>query len=364
MTWVQAPTLHSDAMPTTLEKTLPDGLRKAALLLAGLDRASADAMLGALGPDQARCLRQAVVRLDEIDPAEQQEVIEEFLRAGPRRPRREPSGVELDEGLARRLGLVPAKSSAACEDEPLNGRRGEAAGESRGPAAPPFGFLHDAETEKLAGLLAAERPQTIAVVLSHLPAERAAGVLGRLPPDVQADVLRRLADLEETDPTILRELEGALQARFSRQVGIRPKRVAGVGAIGDILEAADSRLAVQILENLAAHDRGLAERLGPPPVQFGDLALLDEAGLRLLLAHVESEVLSTALIGAPPRLAGRMLGALAPDEAAEIRRQMDAPGPIKLSDLEEARRRIAERAWCLAAQGRLRLPGGPVVAAA
>jgi len=264
--------------------------------------------------------------------------------------------VELDEGLARRLGLSSAGQSAVRDEEPR--------GEPRGPAAPPFGFLHDAETEKLAGLLSAERPQTIAVVLSHLPADRAAGVLGRLPAAVQADVLRRLADLEETDPTILRELEGALQARFSRQAGIRPKRVAGVGAIGDILEAADSRLAVQILENLAAHDQRLAERLGPPPVEFGDLALLDEAGLRLLLAHVESEVLSTALIGAPPRLAGRMMGVLAPDEAAEIRRQMDAPGPIKLSDLEEARRRIAERAWCLAVQGRLRLPGGLARAAA
>jgi flagellar motor switch protein FliG len=339
-----------------MEQALPEGLRKAALLLAGLDRASADAMLRALAPDQARCLRQAVVRLDEIDPVEQQEVIEEFLRADPRRPRQQPSGVELDEGLARRLGLSSAGQPAVRDDETR--------GEPQRTPTPPFGFLHDAETEKLAGLLSAERPQTIAVVLSHLPAERAAGVLGRLPAPVQADVLRRLADLEETEPSILRELEGALQARFSRQVGIRPKRVAGVGAIGDILEAADGRLAVQILENLAAHDRGLAERLGPPPVQFGDLALLDEAGLRLLFAHVESEVLCTALIGAPPRLAGRMLGALPPDEAAEIRRQMDAPGPIKLSDLEEARRRIAERAWCLAAQGRLRLPARHALTAA
>lgn len=347
-----------------MEQALPDGLRKAALLLAGLDRASADAILGALGPDQARRLRQAVVRLDEIDPAEQRRVIEEFLRAGPGRLREQSSGVELDEGLARRLGLSPAKPPAAHGDQPRDETGGETGGQPRGRAAPPFGFLYDAETEKLAGLLSAERPQTIAVVLSHLPADRAAGVLGRLPADVQADVLRRLADLEETDPTILRELEGALQARFSRQVGIRPKRAAGVRAIGDILEAADSRLAVQILENLAAHDRGLAERLGPPPVEFGDLALLDEAALRLLLAHVEREVLSAALIGAPPRLAGRMLGVLPQDDAAEIRRQMDAPGPIKLSDLEEARRRIAERAWCLAAQGRLRFPAQLVQAAA
>jgi len=339
-------------MPTTPERTQPDGLRKAALLLAGLDRASADAMLGALDPDEARRVRQAAVRLNEIDPAEQQAVLEEFLRAGPKRPHEGPPGVELDEGLACKLGLSPPNKPTVRPSEPAE------------PAAPPFGFLHDAETEKLAGLLAAERPQTIAVVLAHLPADRAAGVLGRLPEGAQVDVLRRLADLEEADPCILRELEGALEASFSQQVEIRPKRVAGVGAVGDILEATDSRLAVQILENLTEHDRGLVERLGAPPVEFGDLGLLDASGIRLLLAHVESEVLSTALIGAPPGLAGRLLALLPAPEEAEVRRQMNAPGPIKLSDLEEARRRIAERARFLAAQGRLRLPGTPAQAAA
>ncbi len=326
------------------EQALPEtGLRKAALLVAGLDRASADAVLAALGPDASRQLRRAVLELDQVDPLEQQQAIEEFLEAAPRRP--SPSaGVELDEGLARRLGIKPREVSPPTESEIAP------------PTEPPFRFLQQAQVDKLAKLLAAERPQTIAVVLAHLPAEQAASVLGHLADDLQAEVLRRLADLEETDPEILRELEHVLQARFVQEVGIRPRRVAGLGAIGDIVQAANPSLGRQIIENLNHHDPKLTAQLGPPSFDFDDLGRLDDAGLRLLFGEIDGVLLSTALIGAPRGLASRFLDVLSEPEAAEIHQQVDHPGPIQLRDIDTARKQIADRAWCLALQGRLRLP--------
>ncbi len=332
---------------------LPDhGIRRAAILVASLDRATADAMLQALGPEQARRVRQAMVDLEQIDPREQQKVIEEFFRAGPGLPRDYPPGVELDGRLARKLATSqpPHATGPASRATPAD--------------APPFRFLHDAEAQKLARVLCGELPQTIALVLSHLPPEQAGGVLARLQPGLQVDVIRRLVDLEETDPEILREVEQALESRLSQQVHMQRRRVAGLKALSGILEASGDQVADQILDNLAAHDRPLADRLHLPTVSFDDFTTLDDDALAAIFAAAEPELAMTALVGAPPELIDRILRRFAAPEAHTVRQKLDHPGPIRLRDVEGARQQIADLARRLARQGRIQLPGRTTLAAA
>ncbi len=321
-----------------------DGIRKAAILVASLDRATVDAMLETLDPKQARQIRQAAMELDEIDAKEQRKVIDEFLRVGPMVPGKHPPGVELGGRLARRLsmrqqGFSPGESSSAY---PADAR--------------PFHFLHEAEGDRLARVLAGERPQTIALVLSHLPPERAGGVLARLPGALQADVIHRLIDLEETDPEILREVEQVLESRLSQQVHMQRRRVAGLKAVTGILEASEGAVGVQILDNLATHDQSLAERLAPRRVRFADLAQWDDDALAVLLRAAPPELMVTALVGATPELIDRILSRLPAPEAETFRRTLNHPGPIRLQDMETARQQIAEMAWHLAVEGRLRIP--------
>jgi flagellar motor switch protein FliG len=194
------------------------GIRKAAILVASLDEYAADLLLEQLGPERAQLVREAVMALDEIDHQEQQRVIDEFRRIGPLLPGKCPSGIELDGPLALQLASAGARESS--EDEPADGE-----------PARPFGFLHEAEEEKLAELLCSERPQTIALVLSHLPAERAGDVLARFAPTLQVEVVRRLVELENSDPETLRDVERALEARLSQQFAIERKRAAGPAAV-------------------------------------------------------------------------------------------------------------------------------------
>ena len=142
--------------------------------------------------------------------------------------------------------------------------------------------LREAEADKLARVLAGELPQTIALVLSHLPPQQAGAVLARLQPALQTDVVHRLVDLEETDPEILRAVEETLEARLSKQVQMQRRRVAGLAAVAGILQASDGRASMQILDNLTAHDRQLAERLTPRPLAFEDLV---DADHRVLAAR-------------------------------------------------------------------------------
>jgi flagellar motor switch protein FliG len=319
------------------------GIRKAAILVASLDRATADAMLKRLDPEQARRVRQAVVDLGRIDSREQRGVIEQFVRSGSAPPETYPPGVELDDSLARKLATPPARLAPGQPPPSV-------------PAGSrPFRFLQEAEGEKLARVLAGERPQTIALVLSHLPCEQAGGVLCRLPARLQVDVIYRLVNLEETDPQILQEVEGALQSRLSQQVHMQRRRVAGLEAVAGILEASGNHVAEQILEGLAGYDPSLAEKLSRPALTFEDLAELDAAALAAIFREAEPELAMTALVGAPPELIDRIVGGLAAPEAKTVRHRLDHPGPIRLSDVEGARQQLAQLARRLARQGRIRL---------
>jgi len=331
---------------TTQTAPKTDGLRKAAILVSSLERHAADLVLGQMDPAEARLVRQAMLEMDRIDQEEQERVIEEFCRRGPLAREQFPPGIELDGALARRL----ARPAAAPATE-----------EPRVPFStiPPFRFLRDAEAEKLVKILATERPQVIALVLSHLSPEQAGKVLVRLAPALQVDVVRRLVDLEETAPEILREVERGLETRLSEQVRMQRRRVAGLAAVAGILGAAEQRVGMQILENLAAYDRPLADRLCPRRFEFADLLGLDDRTLAAVLDAADAELLVLALVGAPPEWTDRLVQHLPQGEARAIRHRLDHFGPVRLSDVEEARAALAELARQLAIQGRIELPRKP-----
>jgi flagellar motor switch protein FliG len=324
-----------DALNTTLHEA---GIRKAAVLVASLEASAADALLNRLAPKQAELVCQAAVALQRIGPGERQRVLDEFHRIRPMVPDKSPAGIELDALPAS--GVLP--QSAADDAGPTSD-------------ASPFEFLRAAEHEELARLLQGERPQTVALVLSHLPAEQAAEFLARFAPAEQVEIVRRLADLENTDPQSLREVELALAARWSQQFDAEPPRTAGPHAVAKILAACDDQRRQRILDNFAAHDSPrqpvsdnlavqdelLAEPFVRRQLDFDDLVQLDDAALAAVFRAAGPEVAQAALVGALPTMVERFLRQLPAEEAAIWRHKLDHPGPIRLADVEEARRQIA-----------------------
>jgi len=177
-----------------------------------------------------------------------------------------------------------------------------------------------------------------------LSPEQAGAVLVRMPGTQQVDVIHRLIDLEETDPIVLREVEEALQTRLSRQVQMQRRRVAGLKAVAGILQASPRDVGTQILDNLATRDQRLAEKLGPRPLEFDDLARAGDPLWRALLDAADPEVLMLALLGARPPVVDRVLRLLPADEAMTLRSRLERPGPIRLRDVDLARRELAEQA--------------------
>jgi flagellar motor switch protein FliG len=306
------------------------GIRKAAILVASLDQTAADLLLARLDPERADTVRQAVAYLDDVDAGERQRIIDEFRRIGPMVPGPATAGIELDRLPPSHWGKT-ALSEAASLD----------VSSSETDDAPPFAFLHEADDEKLARLLCSERPQTVALVLSHLAPERAGEVMARLTPALQVEVVRRLAELQRTDPESLRALERVLETRWHDQFSVDRQRDAGPETVANILAACDPAARGQILDNLAAHDRQLAEQFGQRSIAFDELLKFGDAALLAVYRAAEPEVARLAFLGATPALVERLLRLMPPKEAKRLRHKLDNPGPICLSDVEEARRRIA-----------------------
>ncbi len=321
------------------------GIQRAAILVASLDEATADLLLEQLDPECADLVRQAVAEIDDIGIERRQQVIDDFRRIQTMVPGQCPAGIDLEGPVGQ--SLLPAQGGNELQARPLlaNEEESMVPAVSSGRASDaslPFGFLHEAEDENLARLLSGERPQAIALVLSHLPPQQAGDVLAHLAPPQQVEVVHRLVELESTDPETLRDVEQALEARLSRLFANEQGRAAGRDTVANILASCESGLANSILDNLAEYDEPLAERLGRRPFEFDDLAQFDDAALLAVFRAADPQVAQAALLGAAPQLVERILRRMMPREAKLLRRKLDCPEPIRLSDLEDARRQIAE----------------------
>ena len=318
-------------------------VRKAAVLVASLDSSSADALLAQMSPEQAARVRAAIADLGPIDREEQNEVIEEFFRIGPLVPESSPPGIELDSALARRIA------------SPSN-RRERRPDPSEAYKPRSFDFLNHAPLRELVALLEQEHPQTVAVIVSHLPAPKAAELLAAFPGSLQAEIARRLVDLETTNPQVIEDIERGLRSWLSRRAPHSRNRSSGLAALNTILSAADGRTQRGILNNLAAHDRQLAHKLASqrePAMTFADIAQLDDDALVRVLHGVDAQVLVLALAGASPALIERVLGYLPVAEAKTLQHALDHLGPTRLSDVEEAQTELAAVAAQLEHQGQV-----------
>ncbi len=319
------------------------GIRKAAVFIAALDCRAADALLDRLPDAQARRVRDAVVALQEVDDGEQRRVRDEFLRVRSMAPKPDPAGIELDGALAGlSLGAAGNGSSETATERP----------------ATPFAFLSEAAGDDLAEALRSERPQTIALVLAHLPPRRAGEVLGRLGAEVQADVVRRLAGLEEIDPAIVHEVEQALQSRVAQRWGLQPKRAVGKKAVEGILAESEPEVSRTIARTLGTGEAPRTEAPSEPPAEepaiaFEQLPQLDTGSLVTVFQTAGRPLAAAALLGAPMGLVRRVLGNLPHDDAQWLRQAIDEPGPIRLRDVEEARGRITRLAAELEREGHI-----------
>lgn len=322
-------------------------LRKAAILITSLEPQTARKLLAQMTPEQANMLREAAEMLGDVQEAEVDAVIDEFFRIGPMLPEDQPLAVEVQSRFPEREIESEFPTPTPDIDRPWERRR---------PNNQPFRFLHHTAGTTLGAKLRNEHPQTIAVVVSHLPPDRGAELLSSLPSSLQADVARRLVDLDEADPEILYEIEQDLEMWLQEQERSSKRRSAGMTALENILAAADPLHHEMMLANLARYDRGLASQLSSREsrtLAFAQLQELDDRSLARLLNCASPELVAHAMAGAGKAMVSRAFRLLPVARAARLRRDLDGLGPMRVSDVELAQQELAELARELERTGEL-----------
>jgi flagellar motor switch protein FliG len=202
-----------------------------------------------------------------------------------------------------------------------------------------------------------EHPQTIALILAHLPSSKGGEILAGLQPGKQIEVVTRVANMEQTNPEVIREVEKGLELRLSGIVSQQFQRVGGVAAVAEMLNLADRATEKGILETLEADDPDLVEQIRRLMFVFEDILLVNDKGIQALLKEIDNSELALALKTASPEMKTKIFGNMSERAAQLIKEDMEYMGPVRLSDVEGAQQKIVDAVRRLEDAGEIIIAG-------
>jgi len=321
------------------------GLRKAAIVLLSLEKPLAAEVLSQLGKGGVEAVTMEIAKLDDVTQEEQEAVIEEFNNLGLARKHIERGGMDYAHDLLEQ-SLGKEKATSILENV------------KQSMSSVPFGFLQKSGADNLLTFISEEHPQTIALIMSHLPAPLAAELLGGLPSQKQLEVIRRVANMEQTSPEVVRDVEKSLESRMTSTFSQQLEKAGGVSAVAQILNVTDRMTNKAILENLEQEDTELVDQIRRLMFVFDDLLKLDDKSIRSLLKEVENSQWALALKGASEELKAKVLGNLSQRAAAMLQEEMEYLGPVRVSDVEVVQQVIVDTVRRLEDSGEIIIGAG------
>ena len=204
----------------------------------------------------------------------------------------------------------------------------------------PFEFIRKTEPSQVLNFIQDEHPQTIAMILSYLPASQASMILGALSPEKQADVAKRIAMMDRTSPEVIKEVERVLERKLSSLINQDYTIAGGVDATVAILNAVDRGTEKRIMEALEIEEPELAEEIRKKMFVFEDILLLDDRSIQRVLRDVDNADLGVALKGANEDVQNAIFNNLSSRLASMIKEDMEFMGPVRMKDVEEAQQKI------------------------
>ncbi len=305
-----------------------DNVRKAAVLLMSLPEEEAAAVMSRLEPKQVESVSIEIAQLGRVDSDEQESVIHEFTDENPNALGAGTGGLDLAKNLLQKA--LGNKATEALENV------------LHSVEALPFGFLKKIDPQNLHTFLTDEHPQTIALILSHLPASFGSEIIAGLTSERQMDVVRRIANMGQTSPDVISEVERGLKSRMSNVVGQSYENAGGVPSVAEILNVSDRATERALLENLAQEDPDLVEEIRRLMFVFEDITKLQAKDIQSLLKNVETAQWAMALKGASEDMKDKILGNMSQRAAQMLSEEIDYLGPVRVSEVESVQQQIVD----------------------
>jgi len=297
--------------------------QKAAAVLLAVGPELASGVLGHLAEHEVEHLTLEVATLGELTPATVASVLEEFRTEAAAHAQLVSGGEDHARALLRQLR---GDEGDEIVDRLLATVR-----------TTPFAFLRSRQPGEVIQHIRDEHPQTVALILAHLPTRFAASVLAGLDPDLQADVALRVATMDATTPEVVARVEAALQARLGGgSQRVTRNAQGGVKDLASILNNSDRGTERAILGALERSDAELADEIRRLMFVFEDITTLDDRAIQQVLRHVEGRTLALALKGVRPDVKDAIIRNLSERAREALAEDMELLGPTRVKDVEGA----------------------------
>ena len=334
--------MTDDTITDPLPAMVLTGAQKCAILVLLLEEAQAAELLRRMDAEEVRAVGEAMLTVAEIDPAAIDAVLDEFLTRTRGVSALDSQGRQVRAVLSRALGSPRADRVIADIGPPAATRRFAA-----------FDWL---DAAGIAGLLADEHPQAVAVVIAHLAETQAAAVLDSLPEALHSDIVVRLATLKPVQPQVILDLEADLEAKLaSRETSTSSQSLAGAEFTARLIKQSTNKKA--LLDALAGVDSALAADIAAQQFVFADLLGLGTKDMQLVLREVDPPLLAVALKSADNALKELVFTAMSKRAAAQLQDELAEVGPMKRAEVEAAQAEICALVRRLGDSGALMMPG-------
>ena len=320
------------------------GVERAAVLMMLVGEEEAAAILQKLEPDEVRMLGKAMFTVADVAEPQVAHVLDDFVaKAKDRTAIGFDPRPQIETMMTRALGQDKADSVLAR----ITPREEVCA----------LDLLDWLDATEIAALVEDEHPQIAAVLIANLDPAIAAEVLQLLPDAIQPDVLHRIAKLGPIPPDAIDMLRSVLSGRMGAAQAPAAVPLGGTREAAAIMNNTRRATEQRVMPRLAKMDKETARAIEEEMFVFDHLLALDDKNMGTLLRSIEADILTLALKGVDEAARGRFLGCMSARAADGIRDEMEARGPMRLSEVLEAQRAILTTARQLAKDGTIMMGG-------
>jgi flagellar motor switch protein FliG len=320
------------------------GTRKAAVLLISLGAELSALVFKVMNDEEIEELTTEISRMPNVGASTTGEILEEFHQLAVAQEYIAQGGVAYaSEILERALGEKRAH-------EILDRLRGQLQ-----PAA--FEIVKKVDPKNLLDFIRREHPQTIALILANMEAKQAAQIMSALAPELQADVILRIANMDKTNPEVIKQIETILENRLSSLFTQEVSISGGVKAVAEIINRLDRSTERSLLGTLQEQDGELAESIRRLMFTFEDLVHVDDRGVQRVLKEIDQKDLALSLKAAGADVAAKIFKNMSERASGLLKEEIGYLGPVRLRDVEDSQRRIVDTVRRLEESGEIFVQG-------
>lgn len=304
------------------------GVQKAAILFITLGPEASASIIKKLPEREIQRITYEIANISGVKSQYKQEVLQEFIEMNKAKDYILEGGLDYaKELLAKALGNQRAKEILEKVAEETEQYR-------------PFAIARKADAHQLLNVIMNEHPQTISLILCYLQPDKGAQILSALPEEVQNDVAYRVANMNNTSPVVVKEIEKVLNSKLSSVVRSDVTVIGGVKTLVDILNQVDRTTEKNITEGLEKENPELAEKVKESMFVFEDIITLDDAAIQRVLREVDNKDLGMALKGCSEEVADAVYRNQSKRASAALKEDIEFLGPVRLVDVEKSQQKI------------------------